>query len=285
MSKELNPVIQNVIVLGLFIGVIMLTAMLDWAAEHSEVGITIRLIWLISLISLGLILPIIFMYLAGNKTTERGKSDKKWFIIAIVLFLVANGIPIIFYVILANPPGFFIFIQLALFGLIPAYFLQPKAAKFRFLIIVLLFAAIIVPIGLLVNFSIDDLWSGAVTDKTMYYLFFWGLFMVFFFLIAAIGWKLGGGSRRQSWNVFVAGTILQYSALEDLFYFFLNGQPLPGYWPWMRNFVINLEFIFGRVPIDIDIILFCIIMSSIAVLILFDVHGYIWDMIRKNKNE
>ena len=271
-----NSWIKKIIVLGIFIGVILLTAEVDWAAEHSEVGLVLRLVWLISLLSLGLILPIGFMYLAGNKESERGKSDKKWFIVAIILFLFANGIPIVFYVILGISQGFFLYVQLVLFGLIPAFFLQPKKFNYRILILLILFAAIIAPIGFLVNSTIDDLWYAGVTDKTMYYLSFWGLLMTFFYLIIAIGWKLGGGSKRQSWNIFVAGTLLQYSTLEDFFYFFLNGQPLPGTWPWMSNFVINLEVLFGHIPTDLDLLIFCLIISSIAIFILFDGHGYIW---------
>ena len=275
-----NSWIKKIIVLGIFIGVILLTAEVDWAAEHSEVGLVLRLVWLISLLSLGLILPIGFMYLAGNKESERGKSDKKWFIVAIILFLFANGIPIVFYVILGISQGFFLYVQLILFGLIPAFFLQPKKFNYRILILLILFAAIIAPIGFLVNSTIDDLWYAGVTDKTMYYLSFWGLLMTFLYLIIAIGWKLGGGSKRQSWNIFVAGTLLQYSTLEDFFYFFLNGQPLPGAWPWMSNFVINLEILFGHVPTDVDLLIFCLIISSIAIFILFDGHGYIWNKLK-----
>lgn len=275
-----NSWIKKIIILGIFIGVILLTAEVDWAAEHSEVGLAIRLVWLISLISLGLILPIGFMYLVGNKESERGESDKKWFIVAIILFLFANGIPIVFYVILGVSQGFFLYVQLVLFGLIPTFFIQPKKFNFRILTLLILFAAIIAPIGFLVNSTIDDLWYAGVTDKTMYYLSFWGLLMTFFYLIIAIGWKLGGGSKRQSWNIFVAGTLLQYSTLEDFFYFFLNGQPLPGTWPWMSNFVINLEVLFGHIPTDLDLLIFCLIISSIAIFILFDGHGYIWKKLK-----
>ncbi|MFX0104610.1 MAG: hypothetical protein ACFE75_03855 [Candidatus Hodarchaeota archaeon] len=275
--------IKKLIVLIIFIGVIIITAEIDWAAEHSIVGIVIRLIWLISLLSLGLILPIVFMYLAGNEESERRESDKKWLIIAIILFLIANGIPIIFYVILGISPGFLLYVQLILFGLIPAFFLQSKKIKNRIIIIVILFAVVIVPLGILVNFTIDDLWYGGVTDKTMYYLSFWGLLMTFFYLILAIGWKLGGGTKRQSWNTFIAGTLLQFSTLEDFLYFSLNGQPLPGTWPWMRNFVINLEALFGHVPTDLDLLIFCIIVSTIAIFILFDGYGYIWTKIKEKK--
>jgi hypothetical protein len=273
---------NKIIIFAVFIVVIMLTAEVDWAAEHSGVGLFTRLFWLISLISLGLILPIGFMYLAGNKESERQDSDKKWLIIAVILFLIANGIPIIFYVILGVPPGFLLYAQLSLFGLIPAFFLQPKKLNHRILTIVILFAVIIVPIGILVNFAIDDLWAGAL-DNTMYYLSFWGLLMTFFFLILAIGWKLGGGSKRQSWNIFIAGTLLQFSTLEDFFYFLLNGQSLPGVWPWMSNFVINLEALFGHIPTDLDLLVFCLIVSAIAIFILFDGHGYIWSKIKKKK--
>lgn len=268
------------LVLAIFIGVIIITAEVDWAAEHSGVGIGMRLFWLILLLCLGLILPIGFMYLAGNKESERGDSDKKWLIIAIILFLIANGIPIIFYVILGISPGFLLYVQLALFGLIPAFFLQPKNINNRFLILLVFFIAILIPIGILVNLAIDDLWAGAL-DNTMYYLSFWGLLMTFFYLIIAIGWKLGGGTKRQSWNIFIAGTLLQYSTLEDFLYFLLNGQSLPGIWPWMSNFVINLEALFGHIPTDLDLLIFCLILSAIAIFVLFDGHGFIWKKIKK----
>ena len=278
--SEIKSWIKNFIVLAIFIGVIILTAEVDWAAEHPEVGIVMRFIWLISLLSLGLILPIVFIYLPGNRESERGKSDKKWLIIAIVLFLIANGIPIIFYIVLGTSQGFLLYLQLVLFGLIPAFILQPKSMRNRLIVLLVLYLVIIVPIGILVNFAIDDLWYSGVTDKTMYYLSFWGLLMTFFYLIVAIGWKFGGGSKRQSWNIFVSGTLLQYSTLEDFLYFLLNGQPLPGTWPWMSNFVINLEALFGRIPTDLDLLIFCLVISAIAIFILFDGHGYIWKKIK-----
>lgn len=283
--------LKNLFILLIFIGIIMVTAEVDWVAEHSDVGLTVRLIWLILLLSLGLILPITFMYLAGNRDVERNNRAKKWFIIAIILFLIANGIPIIFYVVIGISPGFFLYLQLVLFGLIPAFFLQPESIKMRILILIILFTFIIIPIGILVNFTIDDIWiklglgfTSSEIDKTMYYLTFWGLLMTFFYLIIAIGWKLGGGSKRQSWNIFVAGTLLQFSTLEDFLYYFLNGQPLPGppdYWSWMENFVINLKALFGHNPTSLDLLIFCIIISAIAILILFDIHGYIWKKIKK----
>ncbi|MFX1316457.1 MAG: hypothetical protein ACFE9T_11375 [Promethearchaeota archaeon] len=271
---------KKLIVLTIFLGVIILTAELDWAAEHPDVGLAIRLMWLITLLSLGLILPIVFMYLAGNKDREKGESDKNWLIIAIVLFVIANGIPIVFYVILEISPGFFLYVQLILFGLIPAFFLQPKKSKSRILILVILFAVILIPIGFLVNSSINDLWYEGVTEKTLYYMSFWGLLMTFFYLILAIGWKLGGGSKRQSWNIFVTGTLLQYSTLEDFLYFILNGESLPrgpDHWYWMEDFVINLKALFGHNPTSLDLLLFCFIITVIALFILFDGHGYIWN--------
>jgi hypothetical protein len=276
------------IVLAIFIIVIIFTAEVDWAMENYQVGIVIRLIWLISLLSLGIILPIGFMYLAGNKESERGKSDKRWFLIAVVLFLVANGIPIVFYVIMGISPGFFLYVQLALFGLIPAFFLQPKKFNHRILILIILFVAIIIPIGILVNLTIDDIWAQEMiipgsADKTMYYLSFWGLLMTFFYLLLAIGWKLGGGTKRQSWNIFIAGTLLQFSTLEDFLFYLLNGQPLPGTWPWLSEFVINLTALFGHIPTDLDLLTFCLITSAIAIFILFDGHGYIWSKIKKKK--
>jgi hypothetical protein len=282
-ENETNPWKKLLIVLALFIIVIIITAEVDWAAEHPGVGLGLRLFWLIMLLSLSLISSIGLMYLAGNKESQRGDADKKWLIIAVVLFFIANGIPIIFYVVLGIPPGFFLYIQLALFGLIPAFFLQPKKLNHRILTLVILFAAIIIPIGILVNFAIDDLWAGA-PDNTMYYMSFWGLLMTFFYLIVAIGWKLGGGTKRQSWNIFIAGTLLQYSTLEDFLYFLLNGQPLPGppyHWEWMENFVINMKVLFGQLITSWELLIFCLIVSAIAIFILFDGHGYIWKKIKK----
>jgi hypothetical protein len=221
---------------------------------------------------------------------EYEESDKKWFIIALLLFLVANGIPIIFYVVLGISPGFFLFIQLALFGLVPAFIFQPKELKIRIMILILLAATILIPLTILVDFAINPIWANPHnhsylgklfpflrTDKSLYYMFFWGLFAVFLYFIIAIGWKFGGGSRRESWNVFMAGMLVQYSTLEDFLYFILNNQNLPGEWPWLENFVINLVALFGRVPTDLDLLLFSFIINAIALFILFDVHGYIYE--------
>lgn len=280
--------IKKIVILAIFVGVIIITAELDWAMENYSVGIAIRLLWLIILLSLGLILPIAFMYLAGSKDIERGESDKKWLIIAVILFLMANGIPIVFYVILGISPGFFLYIQLILFGLIPAFFLQSKKIRTRIFTLAIFFVVIIIPIGILVNLAIDEIWIQEMIliepDKTMYYLSFWGLLMTFFYLFIAIGWKLGGGSKRQSWNIFIAGTLLQYSTLEDFLFFLLNGQALPGTWPWMSNFVIDLRALFGHIPTDLDLLIFCLVISTIAIFILFDVHGFIWNKIKSRDN-
>ncbi len=266
----------KLIVLGIFIGIVALTAKVDWSVEESETGLLIG--WLFGgLLTVGIVGPIAFMYLAGNNVVPRGESDKKWFIIALILYAIANGIPIVFYVILGKAPGFFLFLQLGLFGLIAAFILQPQNLKIRFLVLISLFAVVLAPIAVLI-LGVDP-----VTDKFLYYLFFWGLFSVFLYLFIAIGWKFGGGGRRESWNIFMAGMLIQFSTLEDFFYYFLNGQPLPGTWPWMRDFVINLEALFGHIPTDGDLLIFCLIITTIAILVLFDVHGYIWDHYLKKK--
>ncbi|HUX98075.1 MAG TPA: hypothetical protein VMV49_00850 [Candidatus Deferrimicrobium sp.] len=278
MSENNEKWWKKLIILGIFIGIVAITAKVDWGAEHPELGIGFQIFWLCGiLLTLGLVLPIAFMYFAGNQIHEKGESDKKWFIIALILYAIANGIPVIFYVVLEQPPGFLLFLQLGLFGLIPAFILQPKSLKLRYIIIIVLFAAILAPLAILI-LGVDPF-----VDKFLYYLFFWGLFSVFLYLLIAIGWKFGGGTRRQSWNIFMAGMLIQYSTLEDFMYFFLNGQALPGTWPWMSDFVINLEALFGHVPTDFDLLIFCLIITSIAILILFDVYGYIWDRFLKKK--
>ena len=274
----------------IFVFIVAVTAKVDWAAEHPTSGFLFRYFWITFLLLLGLILPIVFMYFAGNQLREREESDKKLFIIALILFMVANGIPIIFYVVLGISPGFFLFVQLALFGLVPAFIFQPQQLKIRFLILILLVAAILIPLTILIDITVSSIWTNPYnnsyigellpflrTDKTLYYLFFWGLFSVFMYFIIAIGWKFGGGSKRASWNLFMAGMLVQYSTLEDFLYFILNNQNLPGEWPWLENFVINLVALFGHVPTDLDLFIFCIIINVIALIILYDGHGYIYE--------
>jgi hypothetical protein len=268
----------------LFVFIVAVSAKVDWAAEHSVMGQLFRYFWLILLISLGIILPLVFMYLAGFKerSNEKGEGkDKLWFILALVLFAIGNGIPVIFYVVLGQPPGFFLFLQLALFGLVPAFIITPEELKMKLLVLVLLFLVMLVPLGIFVDLTISELWATPSMDKTMYYLSFWGLFSVFLYLLIAIGWKFGGGSRRDSWNIYIAGMLVHYSTMEDFFYYLLNGQTLPGEWPWLRNFVINLEALFGHVPTDFDLLIFCLVLNAIALFILFDVHGYLWKQLRQ----
>ena len=286
----LNPLIYL-----LFVFIVAVTAKVDWAAEHPSSGFLFRYFWLIFLLSLGFVLPLVFMYLVGNQRRKPEDSDKKWFIIALILFMIANGIPIIFYVVLGISPGFFLFLQLALFGLVPAFIFQPKQINIRYLLLILLAAAILVPLTVLVDTAISPIWVNPHnhsflgelfpflrTDKALYYLFFWGLFSVFLYFIIAIGWKFGGGTKRGAWNIFMAGMLVQYSTLEDFLYFILNNQNLPGEWPWLENFVINLVALFGRVPTDFDLLIFCLIINVIALFILYDGHGYIYQkFIRK----
>ncbi len=281
MVDQRDKLWTKVLIFGIFIGIVAITAEVDWAAEHASVGLVFRLFWLITLISLGLIVPILFMYIAGNKEFERKPSDKKWFIIALIIFIFANGIPPVFYIVLGQTPGFFLYLQLALFGLVPALIFQPKTMRIRFIILIALFILIILPLGILVNLVIDELWINPMMDKTLYYLLFWGVLSVFIYFLIAIGWKFGGGTKRQSWNIFVSGMLIQYSTLEDFFYYLLNLEPLPDSWSWMSNFVINLEALFGHIPVTADLILFCVITMIVAIFILFDVHGLIWDKIKR----
>lgn len=274
----------KLLVYFLFVFIVAVSAKVDWAAEHSVMGPLFRYFWLILLISLGIILPLVFMYLAGFKERlkeEDKEKDKLWFILALVLFAIGNGIPVIFYVVLGQPPGFFLFLQLALFGLVPAFIIKPEKLKMKILVLVLLFLVVLVPLGIFVDLTMSELWAIPSMDKTMYYLSFWGLFSVFLYLLIAIGWKFGGGSRRGSWNIYIAGMLVHYSTIEDFFYYLLNGQTLPGKWPWLRNFVINLEALFGHVPTDFDLLIFCLVLNAIALFLLFDVHGYLWKQLRQ----
>ena len=137
----------------IFVFIVAVTAKVDWAAEHPKSGFLFRYFWITFLVFLKLILPIVFMYFAGNQLREREESDKKLFIIALILFMVANGIPIIFYVVLGISPGFFLFVQLALFGLVPAFIFQPQKLKIRFLILILLAAAILLTLSSIASSS------------------------------------------------------------------------------------------------------------------------------------
>ncbi|NVM30625.1 MAG: hypothetical protein HWN65_17430 [Candidatus Helarchaeota archaeon] len=51
----------------------------------------------------------------------------------------------------------------------------------------------------------------------------------------------------------------------------------------MNDFVINLTALFGHVPTDLDLFIFFLVITMIALLVLFDVHGYIWDHYIKKK--
>ncbi|MFX0099010.1 MAG: hypothetical protein ACFFCS_05470 [Candidatus Hodarchaeota archaeon] len=298
-EKGKNPLAKKLIILVVFIGIVIVAAMVDWAAEHPIVGTGARTGWLFMLISLGIVLPIVFMYFAGNETIERKEEDRKWFIWAGILFAAANGIPVIFYVVLGITPGYMIFLQLGLMGLFPAFMYQPKKKTVRLLILLIIFALLIVPLGILVNFQIDSIWAQLpvpnptmeqihatgtdAIDKTMYYMFYWGLLFPFIFMLIAMGWKFGGGKARETWNIFVAGMILQYSAMEDFLYFFLNGQNLPTDWYWLENFVINLMDLFGPVITSLDLLVYCSIMCTIVIFVLLDGHGFIWNKIKQRK--
>ncbi|MHA1648598.1 MAG: hypothetical protein ACTSYB_00265, partial [Candidatus Helarchaeota archaeon] len=224
MADEINERWwKKLVILGIFIGIVAVTAEVDWAATQATARGMLP-IWLFgALIPIGLFIPILFMYLAGNIVRERAESDKKWFIIALIIYAIASGIPPIFYIVLGQSPGFFLYLQLALFGLVPAFIFQPESLTKRYLILIILFGVILVPLAIFVTL--------AVGETFLYYLAFWGLFCVFLYLFIAIGWKFGGGARRESWNIFIAGMLIQYSTLEDFLYFILNGQPLPGTWP------------------------------------------------------
>ncbi len=285
MSEKIKKFLINLIILLIFIGIVVVTTEVDWAQENSNVGSIFLYFWLILLLILGIVLPILFMYLAGNKIQEIRESDKRWFIIAIILYGFASAIPIISYIIFNRPPNFFIYLLLGINGLIPAFALKPKILKNKLMILIIIFLIILVPLIIIVGLAIGDIWSQPIPDpdNSFYYLMFWGIFCTHFYLFIALGWKFGGGTRRQSWNIYISGTLIQFSTLEDFLFYMLNGHELPGTWPWMENFLIDLKALFGRVPTDTDLLIFCIITLIIAILILFDVHGYLWKKIKQKK--
>ncbi|MFW9783968.1 MAG: hypothetical protein ACFFFB_16905, partial [Candidatus Heimdallarchaeota archaeon] len=63
----------------------------------------------------------------------------------------------------------------------------------------------------------------------------------------------------------------------------LNGESLPGpplYWRWMENFVINMKVLFGEQITSFELLIFCLIISVIAIFVLFDGYGFIWNKIK-----
>ena len=224
----------------------------------------------------------------------RVEGHKKKFIWSIVIILIMQNMIPIFY-LMFNRDELFVDILIA-FLLIANFIAMAALAAFipipskegqsrRRLLMYFLFA--VLPFYVLVGGLIGASWAvtGGTQDtlKLIYWIMMWGVVMPLSFVFLGVSWKLGRGESRKAFNIGIAGILIQYSFLEDFLFYALNGQPQPpGGYTALLNFPLDISRLFGHqgIPLTpIELVIWMIIMISIAVIVLFDVPYLIYKKI------
>jgi hypothetical protein len=169
--------------------------------------------------------------------------------------------------------------------ILPALIPRPSETKRQQVYILLMAIFVVLPIMLGVSIFINLSWVDPAESMltTLYWIFIWAFLMPAVYMTMALGYKMGGGKPRHVFNIAFAGTLMQYSLLEDIFFYVLQGAPLPSTWPWLSNFIFPLESFFLHPGVAItttELIIWLIFITIVSIIILFDIYGKIWDKIR-----
>lgn len=256
---------------------------------------------ILTVLSLGITFVLFYL---PKKEYDQPDSKNKMFAIGLVIFLAIQPlaiIPNIFGRLFYDDPILGLPFKLMSFLMIivivgTCFFaasIPRLASNKKMLIILVIVWSLIIPVFL----AIIALYGGPLMEPTgadpLYWIFLWGLFCVFTYLIWGIGWKFGGGSMRQTFNITFALIWLQYSTLEDFIYYL--PYTLMGYFksipdfllfphPALDNFLIPLSLIFGHpgTPINtIEMMIWCTIIIAISLFVLFDCPYLIYKKLKK----
>lgn len=292
-KKLRDQLLWPLIFLGIFVLLIAISAEVDWFWNGGLYGTVplkeLAYVWLFSvLIPLILIIGWVLLNKLPKEGSEpvRIEGDKKKFIWSIVIILIMQNMVPVFYMMF-NRDELFVdliiaillivnFIAMAaLAAFIPIPSQKTKIRK-RWL---MYFLIAVLPFYVLVGGLIGASWAvtGGTQDtlKLIYWIMMWGVVMPLSFVFLGVSWKLGTGESRKAFNIGFAGILMQYSFLEDFLFYVLNGQPQPlGGYQALLNFPLDISRLFGHQGIALtptELVIWMIIMISIAVIVLFDV--------------
>ncbi|NVM53505.1 MAG: hypothetical protein HWN66_07345 [Candidatus Helarchaeota archaeon] len=298
-----DKVIYPLIFLGIFVLLIAISAEVDWFWNGGLYGTVafkeLAFVWLFSVL-----LPLILIigWLIMERFPQRVKEptpiegDKKKFIWWIIILLIIQNTVPVFYIVFDRDLLYvdlviavLLIINFIAFAAIAAFFpIHSENAKRRkrwlifFLIGVLPFYVLV---GGLIGASWATTGGTQETLKLIYWIMMWGMVMPLSFVFLGVSWKNGRGESRKAFNIAFAGILMQYSFLEDFLFYALNGQPQPplGYTA-LLNFPLDIARLFGHQTValtTVELLIWMIIMISIAVVIIFDIPYIVYKKITK----
>ncbi len=281
-----NFYLKMILVVLLIIALIAVSAEVDWWWSQGKLGLVVgnlTLVWLFGgLLGLGLLFALLLWQIGEVKPAE-SRPWKKLFFIALVLALVGHNLTAILYMMgftIVSAP--IVILTTIMMSLLPAVIPRPATTKRQLIYILLMVLVVVLPFMIGVTMFINLSWLMPLETlfTTLYWMFIWGFVMPTIYMTMALGYKMGGGRLRHAFNIALAGTLMQYSLLEDLFFYLLTGTPLPTIWPWLGNFIFPLELIFLHPGIAIttaELLIWLGVMTTISMVILFDIYGFVWD--------
>ncbi len=285
--KELfnNFYLKRLLMFAMIIVLIACSALVDWWWEQGKLGFQTFFVWFwLFGGTLGLCLLFsLALWHIGETAPDENKPWKKFFVIALILAIVGHNLVFLTYmmsVTLAVSPS--LLFTIIMMSLLPAILPRHENTKRQILYVLLMVMFVVLPFMIGVSMFIHLSWLNPAEAifTTLYWIFIWGFVMPAIYMTLAFGYRMGGGKTRHVFNIALAGTFMQYSLLEDLFFYLLTGTPLPATWPWLSNFIFPLEAIFlhpGIAISTIEMLIWFSIMTVISVIILFDIYGIIWD--------
>lgn len=279
--------VNSLIFLAVIIGLIAISAEIDWFWNGGLHG-TVAFKELAYIFLFGIFVPFVtlFGFYVIRKIPISGEpfigspSDRKKFIWSLLIILVLqNTIPVVYLLMDRNLVVIDVILAVMLFAnfiamaALAAYFPvhseEPKRVKNWLLFFLIGVLPFYVLIGGVIGLSwmIPDL-------KLLYWILMWGVVMPITFVFLGVSWKTRTGSARKAFNIAFGGIIIQYSFLEDVLFYALNGQPQPTGYTALLNLPIDLAHLFGHQGIaitPIELLIWIIIMFSIGIPIIFDV--------------
>jgi hypothetical protein len=283
-----NFYVRNILVFVMTIILIAASAEVDWWWQQGKLGFPNTLVWIWlfgGTLGLCIIFSLLLWYI-GDTAQVESKPWKKKFVIVLVLSIIGHNLVFVTYILslILLIPVVLIF-TLTMMCIMPAIVPRPAEQKKQQLYILLMAILFVVPLmgGLSVFINLTWLTPADSFLTTIYWIFIWGFVMPAIYMTLGLGFKMGGGKPREAFNIGFAGILMQYSLLEDFLFYMLQGQALPETWPWLSNFILPLEHIFGHPGVAIttgEMTIWLIIMTIFAVIVLFDIYGKIWDRIR-----
>jgi hypothetical protein len=288
--------VYPLVFLAVIIGLIAISAEIDWFWNGGLYD-TVPVKELAFVFLFGVFTPVVVLFgfyiikkmpLSADKPSPLQGDRKKFVWSIIIIVILQNTIPVVYLLLDRDLIIIDVTLAILLFGnfvamaALAAYYpIHPdesKQTKRWFLFFLIGVFSFYVMIGGIIGVSwmIPDL-------KLIYWILMWGVVMPMTFVFLGLCWKARTGERRQAFNIAFGGILIQYSFLEDVLFYALNGQPQPTGYNALLNLPIDIAHLFGHQGIALtpaELLIWLVIMLSLGVLIIFDVPYQIYHRLR-----